>query len=94
MSATTTPTPLINWLLRRGPHTLAFQVSKTRSRYQVSIVPDGKKKRLHTTLCDAGRNAFQLHAEWVAAFRDAGWTSVAYLPQVPSAAEWVAKHRS
>ena len=70
--------PLLNWLLRRGPHTLAFQVSKNRSRYQVSIVPAGTQRRMHTEQCRAGRSAFQRHAEWVAAFRDAGWTSVAY----------------
>jgi hypothetical protein len=74
----TSSRPLLNWLLRRGPHTLAFQVSKKRSRYQVSIVPVGARRRVRTELCRAGRSAFQLHAAWVAAFRDAGWTSVAY----------------
>jgi hypothetical protein len=44
----------------------------------VSIQPGGRNQRVHTRRVRASRNAFQLHATWVAAFREAGWTSVAY----------------
>src|SRR5262245_26261803 len=77
------PRPVLNWILRRGPRTLMLEVRRTGTRYQVSILPgDGRrrvatKKRLHAKLFRAGRKAFQLHATLVAAFRDAGWTSVA-----------------
>ena len=79
MTDSSSSRPLLNWLLRRGQDTLAFQVRRTRSRYQVAILPGGENRpALHTTLFRAGRNAFQLHASMVAAFRDAGWTSIAY----------------
>ncbi len=68
--------PLLNWLLRRGPHTLAVQVRRAGNRYRVSVV--GGDQSLYSTMLKAGRSAFQLHAECVAAFREAGWTSVAY----------------
>jgi hypothetical protein len=70
--------PLLNWLLRRGHHILAFQIRRAGARYQVSILPAGENRLVHSKRLRAGRNAFQLHAKWVAAFRDAGWTSVAY----------------
>jgi hypothetical protein len=76
--------PLLNRILRRGSRTLMFEVRRTGTRYQVSILPGDRrmrvasKKRLPAKLVRAGRNAFQLHASLVAAFRDAGWTSVAY----------------
>jgi hypothetical protein len=68
--------PLLNWLLRRGPHTLAFQVRRAGSRYQVLVLGGGE--RVYSTLLGAGRDALQLHAACVNAFREAGWTSVAY----------------
>jgi hypothetical protein len=70
--------PLLDWLLRRGSHTLAIQVRRAGTGYQVAILPGGENRRVHTRLFRAARNAFQLHAAWVAGFREAGWTSVAY----------------
>jgi hypothetical protein len=76
------PRPLLNWVLRRGRETLAFQVRRAGERYQVSVLPRGlemgrKNIRPYVTLL-SGANAFRLHAALVAGFRDAGWTSVAY----------------
>jgi hypothetical protein len=70
--------PLLNWFLSRGPHTLAFEVSRADSGFQVGIRPCGDNAHVHTQQCDAASGAFQLHASLVAAFRDAGWTSVGY----------------
>jgi hypothetical protein len=77
------PRPVLNWILRRGPRTLMFEIRRTGARYQVAILPgDGSrrvatKKRLHAKLFRAGRKALQLHATLVAGFREAGWTPVA-----------------
>lgn len=70
--------PLLDWLLSRGALTLSIKLRREGNRYQVSIDRGGADEHLHVTRVGAGRKAFQLHAEWVAAFRDAGWTSVAY----------------
>ena len=69
---------LLNWFLSRGPHTLAFEVSRADAGYQVGIRPCGETSPVHAQRCDAASGAFQLHAALVAAFRDAGWMSVAY----------------
>jgi hypothetical protein len=62
---------------------MAVQLHSTGAGYQVSGHPieltlAGRETREFTTLCDAASHAFRLHAAWVASFRDAGWTSVAY----------------
>jgi len=72
----TSSQPLLNWLLRRGPDTLAFQVRRAGSRYRVSVLRGDQS--VYSTLVNAGRSAFQFHAACVAAFREAGWTSIAY----------------
>jgi outer membrane receptor protein involved in Fe transport len=53
-------------------------VDRAGGRYQVSVAPVGQGKRLYGKLLHGSWNAFRLHAALVAAFRDEGWTSVAY----------------
>jgi len=72
-----TPRPLLNWVLQRGREILTFQVRRAGDRYQVLVMPRGRKEKLYARLLN-GPKAFRLHAALVADFRDAGWTSVAY----------------
>jgi hypothetical protein len=69
--------PLLNWVLRRGRETLAFQVRRAGARYRVSVSADRQRSRPYVRLLN-GPNAFRLHAALVAGFRDAGWTQVGY----------------
>ena len=69
---------LLNWVLQRGQQSLAVQVSRAGSRYQVSVSSPGRKRSLYAESCERGPNALRLHAELVSGFRDAGWRSVAY----------------
>ena len=70
--------PLLNWVLGRGQQLLAFQVDHTDGAYSVSVMPSDGAKRLYMKKLDDSARAFQLHAELVDGFRDAGWTSVSY----------------
>ena len=69
---------LLNWILQRGQHSLAVQLSRAGKGYQVCVSSPGRKTNLYTESCEKGPNALRLHAELVTGFRDAGWRSVAY----------------
>ena len=69
---------LLNWVLERGQQSLAVQLSRAGTRYQVSVSSPGRKRSLYAESCERGPNALRLHAELVSGFRDAGWRSVAY----------------
>jgi hypothetical protein len=78
MNITDSPRPLLDWILRRGRQLLRLQVQRANDGYQVSISPCGQQKPLYVRLFRGSPTAFQRHAALVAAFREAGWTSVAY----------------
>jgi len=69
---------LLNWVLERGQQSLAVQLSRAGTHYQVSVSLPGRKRSLYAESCERGPNALRLHAELVSGFRDAGWRSVAY----------------
>jgi hypothetical protein len=69
---------LLNWVLQRGQQSLAVQLSRAGTRYQVSVSSPGRKRSLYAESCDRGPNAIRLHAALVSGLRDAGWRSVAY----------------
>jgi hypothetical protein len=78
MNTTDSPRTLLSWVLRRGRQLLRLQVQRAGAGYQVSISPCGRQKPLYVRLFRGSPTAFQRHAALVAAFREAGWTSIAY----------------
>ena len=74
--------PLLNWLSGWRRH-FRLQVEPYRSGYQVSVLPTGQKP-LYVRAFHAAPAAFQRHAALVAAFRQAGWTSVGVSASAPS----------
>ena len=72
------PRPLLNWILRRGCQILSLQVARAGAEYQVSVSSDRHRQPVSVDLFNACPHAFQRHAALVVAFRDAGWTTVAY----------------
>ena len=73
------PRLLLDWVMRKGREVLRVQLERAGNRYQVSVSP-GKQQQmpLHVSVFHACPKAFQRHAVLVAAFREAGWRSVAY----------------